>query len=158
MRPSGQIKIVLLFPESYVPLEKKMATMTGRCLCGKVHYTVTGDPAFSGICHCRNCQRYTGSAFETVVAFPSEAIKVQGELKTYQDTGDSGQPVFRRFCPNCGSGVIADVNVLPAMTLVLAGTLDDPTAFTPTMEVFCSSAQPWMSTGGERARFPKMPT
>ena len=73
-----------------------MATMTGRCLCGQVHYTVTGDPAFSGICHCRNCQRYTGSAFETIVAFASEAIKVQGELKTYQDTGDSGQPVFRR--------------------------------------------------------------
>ena len=103
-----------------------MATMTGRCLCGQVHYTVTGDPAFSGICHCRNCQRYTGSAFETIVAFPTEAIKVQGELKTYQDTGDSGQPVFRRFCPNCGSGVTADVNVLPGMTLVLAGTLDDP--------------------------------
>jgi len=123
---------------------------------GSLHRT--GDPAFSGICHCRNCQRYTGSAFETVVAFPSENIKVQGELKTYQDTGDSGQPVFRRFCPNCGSGVIADVNVLPGMTLVLAGTFDDPVAFTPTMEVFCSSAQPWMSTGGERARFPKMPT
>jgi hypothetical protein len=99
-----------------------------------------------------------GVRINMVVAFPSEAIKVQGELKTYQDTGDSGQPVFRRFCPNCGSGVIADVNVLPGMTLVLAGTLDDPTAFTPTMEVFCSSAQPWMSTGGERARFPKMPT
>ena len=92
-----------------------------RCLCGQVHYTVTGDPAFSGICHRRNCQRYTGSAFETIVAFPTEAIKVQGELKTYQDTGDSGQPVFRRFCANRGSGVIADVNVLPGMTLVLAG-------------------------------------
>jgi hypothetical protein len=168
MRPSGATfrcdlpassKSSYCFPLSYVvPREKKMATMTGRCLCGQVHYTVTGDPAFSGICHCRNCQRYTGSAFETVVAFPSETIKVQGELKTYQDTGDSGQPVFRRFCPNCGSGVIADVNVLPGVTLVLAGTLDDPAAFTPTMEVFCSSAQPWMSTGGERARFPKMPT
>jgi len=106
-----------------------MATMTGRCLCGQVRYTVTGDPAFSGICHCRNCQRYTGSAFETIVAFPTEAIKVQGELKTYQDTGDSGQPVFRRFCAKCGSGVIADVNVLPSITLVLAGTLDDPAAF-----------------------------
>jgi hypothetical protein len=164
MRPSGatfrpvQNRPIVSRSVTLLPRRKKMATMTGRCLCGQVHYTVTGDPAFSGICHCRNCQRYTGSAFETIVAFPTEAIKVQGELKTYQDTGDSGQPVFRRFCPNCGSGVIADVNVLPGMTLVLAGTLDDPAAFTPTMEVFCSSAQPWVSTGGERARFPKMPT
>ena len=65
-----------------------MTNMTGGCLCGRVRYTATGAPALSGICHCRNCQRYTGSAFETVVAFPSASISVQGELKTYNDTGD----------------------------------------------------------------------
>jgi hypothetical protein len=63
---------------------------------------ITGDPALAGICHCRNCQRYTGSSFEAVMAFPPDAVNVQGEVKTYQDTGDSGQPVYRRFCPNCG--------------------------------------------------------
>ena len=73
-----------------------MATITGQCLCGRVRYTVTGDPAFSGVCHCRNCQRYTGSAFEPVMAFPADAVNVQGEIKTYQDTGDSGKPVYRR--------------------------------------------------------------
>lgn len=134
-----------------------MASLTGGCLCGKVRYTVTGDAAFAGICHCRNCQRYTGSAFEPVMAFPRAAVSVQGELKTYQDTGDSGQPVMRRFCPNCGSGVVADVGVIPDLTLILAGTLDDPAAFTPAMEIYCSSAQPWMTAGGERQRFPKMP-
>ena len=51
-----------------------MANMTGGCLCGQIKYTASGDPAFSGLCHCRNCQRYTGSAFETVVAFPSSAV------------------------------------------------------------------------------------
>ena len=81
-----------------------MANITGGCLCGRVRYTVTGEPAFSGLCHCRNCQRYTGSAFEALIAFPAASISVQGELKTYDDTGDSGQPVHRRFCPNCGSG------------------------------------------------------
>ena len=74
-----------------------MATMTGRCLCGQVHYTVTGDPAFSGICHCRNCQRYTGSAFETVVAFPSETIKVQGELNHTKTLAIRGSPCFAVF-------------------------------------------------------------
>ena len=90
-----------------------MANLTGGCLCGRVRYTVSGDPAFSGICHCRSCQRYTGSAFEPVMGFPSTAVSVQGELKTYDDTGDSGKLVHRRFCPNCGSGVVTDVDIMP---------------------------------------------
>src|SRR5271168_2518759 len=134
-----------------------MAKMTGGCLCGRVRYTVTGEPAFSGLCHCRNCQRYTGTGFETFIVFPTTAVSVQGELKTYEDTGNSGQPVNRRFCPNCGSGVVNEVAVLPGMIIVLAGTLDEPAAFKPTMEVFCNSVQPWFHTGGERTRFPQMP-
>jgi hypothetical protein len=135
-----------------------MANTTGGCLCGRIRYTVTGEPAFSSLCHCRNCQRYTGSAFETFIAFPAASVSVHGELKTYDDTGDSGQPVHRRFCPNCGSGLIAEADVLPGVTIVLAGTLDDQAAFKPTMEIYCSSAQPWPQTVGERKRFPKMPT
>ena len=134
-----------------------MADMTGGCLCGQVRYAVTGEPAFSGLCHCRNCQRYTGSAFEPFIAFPAASLSMTGEFKTYEHTGDSGRPVHRRFCPNCGSGVI-NVDILHDLMLVLAGTLDDPTVFAPTMELFCGSAQPWMQTGGERKRFPKMPT
>ena len=135
-----------------------MANITGGCLCGRVRYTVTGEPAFSGLCHCRNCQRYTGSAFEALIAFPAASVGVRGELKTYDDTGDSGQPVHRRFCPNCGSGVVNEVDVLPGVTIVLAGTLDDPAAFKPAMDVYWSSAQPWVHTSSERTRFPKMPT
>jgi hypothetical protein len=137
--------------------DSKMATMTGGCLCGRVRYTLTGDPAFSGLCHCRNCQRYTGSSFEPVMVFPSPSVSVQGELKTYQDTGDSGKALYRRFCPNCGSGVIAEAEVMPDLTIVLAGTLDDASTYQPTMEIYCASAQPWVHAGGERKQFPKMP-
>ena len=112
-----------------------MTNITGGCLCGRVRYSVTGEPVFSGLCHCRNCQRYTGSSFEAVIAFPAPSVSVQGELKTYNDTGDSGQPVRRNFCPNCGSGIIAEADVLPGLTLVLAGTLDEPTVSKPTMDV-----------------------
>ena len=135
-----------------------MANITGGCLSGRVRYTVTGEPAFSGLCHCRNCQRYTGSAFEALIAFPAASVSVQGELKTYDDTGDSGQPVHRHFCPNCGSGVVNEVDVLPGVMIVLAGTLDDPAAFKPAMDVYWSSAQPWVHASVERKRFPKMPT
>lgn len=134
-----------------------MTSFTGGCLCGRVHYTATAAPAFTGVCHCRNCQRFTGSAFETVLGLPKAAVQIEGELKTYQDTGDSGQPVWRKFCPNCGSGVVTEVAVMPEIVMILAGTLDDPSAVQPGMEIFCSSAQPWVNLGGERQRFPKMP-
>jgi hypothetical protein len=134
-----------------------MPKLTGGCLCGAVRYTIDGDAAFAGICHCRNCQRYTGSAFEPVLAFPTAAISQQGKLTTYQDTGDSGKPVFRRFCPTCGSGVLTNAEALPDMTLVLVGTLDDTAAFNPVVEIYCASAQPWVTAGAERQRFPKMP-
>ena len=134
-----------------------MAQITGGCLCGRVRYTLSGEPALSAICHCRNCQRYTGSAFEAVVAFPSAAVNVQGELKTYEDKGDSGKAVYRRFCPNCGSGIVAEAEALPGLTLILAGGFDDPAQFTPAVEVFCSSAQPWVHAGGERKQFPRRP-
>jgi len=122
-----------------------------------VRYTISAEPAFAGICHCRNCQKYTGSSFEPVVAFPSAAVAVTGELKTYQDTGDSGQPVYRRFCPNCGSGTLAELAAMPGMTFVLAGTLDDAAAFKPAMEIFCDSAQPWIHARAKLQRFPRMP-
>jgi hypothetical protein len=83
---------------------------------------------------------------------------VQGALKTYNDTGDSGKTVYRRFCPNCGSGVVAEAVALPGVTLLLAGTLDDPSSYKPVMELYCSSAQPWTNEASERKRFDKMPS
>jgi len=46
---------------------------------------------------------------------------------------------------------------MPDLTIVMAGTLDDASWVKPTMEIYCSSAQPWVSLAGERQRFPKMP-
>jgi hypothetical protein len=138
--------------------ERQMTDTTGGCLCGRVRYTASREPAFSGLCHCRNCQRFTGSAFETTIGFPTSAVSVQGDLKTYSEVSDTGQAVRRRFCPHCGSGILAEADAFPGMTIFLAGTLDDPSSYHPTMELYCSSAQPWVSAGGERAKYAKMPS
>lgn len=92
-----------------------------------------------------------------MVVYPSSSVSLEGELKTYNDTGDSGQQVRRRFCPNCGSGIIAEAAVLPDLTIVLAGTLDDASSYKPGIEIYCSSAQPWVHGANERTRFSKMP-
>jgi hypothetical protein len=134
-----------------------MADITGGCLCGRVRYRLSGEPAFSGLCNCRNCQRYTGSAFEAVMALPTAKVTIRGELRTYEDKGEPGKRVYRRFCPNCGSVIMAEAEALPGLAVIVVGGFDEPSVFTPTMEVYCSSAQPWVHAGGERKQFRKMP-
>ena len=48
----------------------------GSCLCGQVHYSADVEPTFIDVCHCADCQRFTGSAFSTVVAVSSSAVTV----------------------------------------------------------------------------------
>jgi hypothetical protein len=134
-----------------------MTIFSGGCLCGRVRYTTEAEPAFTGICHCRDCQRTTGSAFSTEIAFPTAAVQLTGALTTYVKTGDSGRSTTRAFCPTCGSSVTVEVEAMPGLLLIAAGTLDDPTVVRPGAELFCASAQPWVKLHGERPRFPAMP-
>lgn len=135
----------------------QMANITGGCLCGKVRYSADAEPTFICVCHCRNCQKETGSAFAVVVGVPQPALSVQGELKTYMDKGDSGKAQFRRFCPECGSTILDEAAAFPGVLFILAGTLDDPSWVKPGMQIFCDSAQSWVQLGGDMQLFPRMP-
>jgi hypothetical protein len=53
----------------------------GGCLCGKVRYSAEADPAFVGVCHCKNRQRFSGTAFGSVVALPKPAVKLTGRTQ-----------------------------------------------------------------------------
>ena len=130
----------------------------GGCLCGKVRYSGDTEPTFVAVCHCKNCQQATGTAFNIVVGVPTPALTIQGTLKAYADHGDSGKALSRMFCPECGSSVIDEAEAFPGTAFILAGTLDDTSWVKPGMEIFCDSAQPWVALGGERQRFPKMPS
>ncbi len=134
-----------------------MAHIEGGCLCGSVRYSADVEPTFVGVCHCDDCQRFTGSAFATVIGVPSSALKVSGVLKTYSKRGDTGKAIHRRFCPECGSGLMDEADALPGVAMVNAGTLDDRSWVTPQSEIYCDSAQPWVHLGGELKRFARMP-
>ena len=82
---------------------------------------------------------------------------IQGSPKSYASKGDSGKEVIARFCPNCGSTILSEPALMPGMSIVRAGTLDDTSWLKPTMEIYCDSAQPWVQLGGGMQRFPKMP-
>jgi hypothetical protein len=134
-----------------------MMHIEGGCLCGKVRYSADTEPIFIGVCHCADCQRFTGSAFATVVAIPASFLKTTGMLKTFTKCGDTGKSIHRRFCPECGSGIVDEADALPGAAMLNVGTLDDRSWVKPQSEVYCDSAQPWVRLGGELQRFGKMP-
>lgn len=134
-----------------------MPEMRGGCLCGKVRYSANAEPVLTAVCHCKNCQKQAGTAFSLVVAIPKSAMSIQGQLKTYQDRGDSGQPVRRNFCPECGSPITSDVAVMPDLTFIKTGTLDDTSWLDPKMHVYCDSKQHWTPISEGSQKFAKMP-
>jgi hypothetical protein len=134
-----------------------MPHMTGSCLCGQVRYTADAEPMFTGVCHCTKCQKQSGGAFNVVVAVPTASLKVAGSLKSHTSKGDSGKDVVARFCPDCGSTITSEPEVMPGASILRAGTLDDTSWLKPTMEIFCDSKQNWVQLGGGLQSFAKMP-
>jgi hypothetical protein len=132
--------------------------ISGGCLCGAIHYTSTAEPVMAAVCHCRDCQRFTGSAFGALVAVSKDALKIEGALKTFSSSGGSGKPILRHFCPECGSSIAEEPAVLPGLVLLNVGTLDEPAAMAPTRQIFCDDALPWVHLGDDMQRFAKMPT
>jgi hypothetical protein len=134
-----------------------MAKFEGGCCCGKVRYSAEAEPIFSGICHCKSCQKTTGTSYSVVVAIPAPALTMTGETRTYDSKGDTGQATHSTFCPSCGSPVTGTADVMQGVVMIRAGTLDDCSSLKPTMEIYCDSKMPWVSLGGDLKSFPKMP-
>ena len=132
-----------------------MADMTGGCLCGKVRYAVSVEPVLRALCHCRDCQRFTGSGFVSVMQVPRDGVRIDGETRTMDMAGGSGNIIRRHFCPDCGSSLFAEPFLRPGRINVMVGTLDDPSVFTPTMEIFCDYAFAWLHDEASRTRLPQ---
>ena len=120
-------------------------TAEGGCLCGAVRYECDPSAALSAShCHCRDCQRSTGSGFTTFFAIPETGFRVvSGKLGSFAVTGESGQELRRSFCTACGSPIFSETALMPALRFVKAGSLDDPSWVDPTSAYWGSSAQPW---------------
>ena len=87
-----------------------MARYTGGCLCRAVRYSIDAEPIAGRqiLCHCVDCQKHTGTAFVSGMAFPADSVVITGEMTTYTMPGGSGEPMNRRFCTRCGSPIMID--------------------------------------------------
>ena len=134
---------------------KKMPDLTGGCLCHAVRYRTTAEPLTSSVCHCRDCQKFTGSAFAALLYVSKETLTIEGTMKTFASAGGSGKPMLRHFCPECGSTIAQEPGTRPDLVVLHIGTLDDPKSITPAREIFCDDALAWVQTIGDMPRFAK---
>ncbi len=112
--------------------------LTGGCLCGAIRYRVAGV-LDSGLCHCRHCQRESGSAFLPWARVDPERLEM---LAVRPATYRSTEGALRAFCPGCGSSIYT---VTPGGKLrLLIGTLDDPSAVEPAIHLVAQQQVRWL--------------
>ena len=111
---------------------------TGRCLCGAARYEARGASLAQLVCHCRDCQRASGSAGLPVVVVSASAFSCTGTIKAFTKIGGSGKPTTRHFCPTCGSQLFGMPQHAPNIVTIYAGTLDEPARFQAEFTQFTS--------------------
>ncbi len=108
-----------------------MSTHEGGCLCGAIRYSVKTPPARVTFCHCRFCQRATGSDYLVEPIFEKPALEViAGKPKTYSHRSEgSGKIVDIHFCAVCGTKLFLTFERFPEVVGLYGGTFDDPNWF-----------------------------
>lgn len=119
--------------------------LEGGCACGRIRYSYGAEPIFQLVCHCRDCQRASGSAFAEAILVERAALHfTAGAPSYYGVTADSGRTMQRGFCGHCGSPLVIMKPDLPLIAFLQAASLDDTSLFQPALEIFLSRAQAWL--------------
>ena len=117
----------------------------GGCDCRAVRYRLHARPMFVHCCHCRWCQRETGSAFVINALVETARVEVlAGPVDIVDTPSASGQGQRIARCPTCRIAVWSHYGGSPQLSFVRVGTLDDPDAFPPDIHIFTSTKQPWV--------------
>jgi len=139
-------------------------TRHGSCLCRKVTYTISGPPLKTVLCHCNNCQKASGSAFQANASYKRDRFKIlsgEDSIQKYIDNNtNSGSTIHRRFCKSCGSTLFATNETNPANSdtlVVMTGCLDGEKDFVPELEFFCKNRYHSMPEVQETKKFETMP-
>ena len=122
------------------------AVFDGGCTCRGVRYRMTSRPLFVHCCHCRWCQRETGSAFALNALIEADRVELlQGEVEVIATPSNSGQGQKISRCSKCHIALWSNyAGAGDALRFVRVGTLDDPDRFPPDIHIFTASKQPWV--------------
>jgi len=118
----------------------------GRCHCGYVTYDAEIDPEKVIICHCRDCQMLSGSAFRTMALSREGTFRLRsGQLKIYVKTADSGNKREQTFCAECGTPIYsAPVGEDKNVVSLRVGSIRQRDQMIPNDQFWFRSARAWL--------------
>jgi hypothetical protein len=128
----------------------------GTCHCGLITYEAEIDPDQVEVCHCTDCQSFSGSAFRVGVPVPADKFSLSGEPTVYVKTTESGARRIQTFCPRCGSPIYgAPADVAPASYSLRVGTIRQRNELLPKLQYWTRSAQQWVEDLASMPRIEK---
>jgi hypothetical protein len=135
-----------------------MTRYTGGCACGAIRYETAARPQVELHCHCRDCQRRTGTGHGSYITFPQRAeVTITGDAREWRVAGDNGTVKAHAFCPTCGTPVYLTFPAAPDLVAVHAGSLDDPGLFHPGVVTFAVRRPAWDMMDPALPTFDRMP-
>lgn len=100
-------------------------TRVATCRCGQARLACEGEPVRLSVCHCRDCQHRSGSAFAAQARFATAHIRFTGDMITYRREND-GRHSDWHFCPHCGSTLYFTTDSEAGLVGVPIGNFDQP--------------------------------
>jgi len=122
-------------------------TYEGGCTCRHVRYRLTSKPLFVHCCHCRWCQRDSGTAFAMNAMIEADRVeRLGGDVEVIDTPTQSGKGQKIARCPKCRIAVWSNYSGAgPTVRFVRVGTLDEPDRLPPDIHIFTMSKQPWVA-------------
>jgi hypothetical protein len=129
----------------------------GGCTCRFVRYCMTSNPLFVHCCHCRWCQRETGTAFALNAMIEADRVQLmEGEVQIVDTPSNSGKGQRIARCPNCLVAVWSNyAGAGHAVRFVRVGSLDEPDRLPPDVHIFTASKQHWVQLPPGTPAFPE---
>jgi hypothetical protein len=116
----------------------------GRCHCGAIAWEAEVDPETASVCHCTDCQTFSGSPFRASVPAKAEDFRIlTGEPKIYVKTADSGNRRAQGFCGACGTPIYSALAEQPHLYFLRLGAVKQRAEIPPRRQIWCTSSLDW---------------
>lgn len=116
-------------------------------MCGEVRFEIKNEPIVSALCHCKDCQKLSGSAFSSGLFFPKDSLHFKkNNISTYEYAGGSGAKMTRQFCKTCGTPIATIIGIFGDMCGVSSEAFDDASLCpSPSTSFNMNSSKHWVT-------------
>ena len=133
-------------------------SIEGGCRCGAARYTLAlEDLPQTYLCHCTDCQTWSGSAFSQQAVVPEEALQASGPITVFELQSPSGHISRQRMCSICHTRLFNTNSARPGLAVIRAGTLDRSSELNVTAHIWTRSKQPWLELPQDVPSWPEAP-